>query len=103
LLPWELDPQEYIAHGLNQLRQAAPSQPLVAATILRVISMLITHVEHAGRPEHVPALRKQIDILIESLEKNPGLHADDLVRLRAIAAGPDPADHSHPHRQRSDG
>lgn len=97
LRPWELDPHEYIAHGFDQLRHFAPTQPLVAATIFRVIWMLIVHVEQAGHPEHVPALRKQIDMLIESLEKTPGLHPDDLARLHAIATGTtDPADHSHP-------
>lgn len=96
LRPWELDPEEYIAHGFDQLRHVAPTQPLVAATILRVLRMLIDHVEHAGRPELVPALRKQIEMLLGSLEKTPGLHPDDLARLHAIGADTtDPADHSN--------
>ncbi len=96
LRPWELDSREYIAHGFDQLRHVAPTQPLVAATILRVVRMLIVHVERAGRPEHVPALREQIDLLLDSLEKTPGIHPRDLARLRAVAADTtDPADHSH--------
>ncbi|BBZ24559.1 DUF2254 domain-containing protein [Mycolicibacter hiberniae] len=95
LRPWDLDPKEYIAHGFDQLRQAAPSQPLVAATILRVVRMLIAHVKESGRPEHLPALREQTDLLVESLEATPGLHPRDLARLKAIAAtSTDPADHS---------
>ncbi|CAJ1503961.1 DUF2254 domain-containing protein [[Mycobacterium] kokjensenii] len=95
LRPWDLDPKEYIAHGFDQLRQAAPGQPLVAATILRVLRMLIAHVKEAGRPEHLSALREQTGLLLESLEKTPGLHPRDLARLKSIAADTtDPADHS---------
>lgn len=95
LRPWDLDPKEYIAHGFDQLRQAAPGQPLVAATILRVLRMLIAHAKESGRPELLPALREQTDLLLESLETTPGLHPRDLARLKAIAADTvDPADHS---------
>lgn len=93
--PWDLDPKEYIAHGFDQLRQAAPGQPLVAATILRVLRMLIAHVKEAGRPEHLSALHQQTGLLLESLEEAPGLHPRDLARLKSIAADTtDPADHS---------
>lgn len=96
LRPWDLDPREYIAHGFDQLRHVAPTQPLVAATILRVVRMLILHVEQAGRTEHVPALREQIDLLLASLDQTPGLHPRDLARLHAVAADTtDPADHSN--------
>lgn len=96
LRPWDLDPAEYIAHGFDQLRQAAPGQPLVAATILRVVRMLIVHVEREGRAEHVPALREQIELLLDSLDRKADLHPRDLARLRAVGAGPtDPAYHDH--------
>lgn len=95
LRPWDLDDTEYIAHGFDQLRHAAPGQPLVAAAILRVVRMLIVHVERMGRPEHLPALQEQADLLLESLAKAPDLHPRDLARLQAIAANTtDPADHS---------
>lgn len=95
LRPWDLDPKEYIGHGFDQLRQAAPSQPLVAAAILRVLRMLVAHAKESGRPEHLPALREQTELLVDSLERAPDLHPRDLVRLKAIAADTtDPADHS---------
>ncbi|CAJ1509394.1 DUF2254 domain-containing protein [[Mycobacterium] holstebronense] len=95
LRPWDLDPKEYIGHGFDQLRQVAPSQPMVAAAILRVLRMLVAHVKEYGRPEHLPALREQTDLLLESLEMAPDLHPRDLARLKAIAADTtDPADHS---------
>lgn len=96
LRPWDLDTQEYIAHGFDQLRHVAPGQPLVAATILRVLRMLIFHVKQEGCTEHIPALREQIDLLLDALDTAPDLHPRDLARLRAIAADTtDPADHSH--------
>lgn len=96
LRPWELDPQEYIAHGFDQLRHVAPGQPLVAATILRVVRMLIAHVEQAGRPEHIPALQEQADLLLDALAERSDLHPHDLERLRAIAAtSTDPAYHNN--------
>ncbi|KAA1430076.1 DUF2254 domain-containing protein [Mycolicibacter arupensis] len=95
LRPWDLDPKEYIGHGFDQLRQAAPSQPLVAAAILRVLRMLVAHAKESGRPEHLPALREQTELLVDSLERAPDLHPRDLARLKAIAADTtDPADHS---------
>jgi hypothetical protein len=68
---------------------------MVAAALLRVLRMLIAHVELAGRPELVPALRRQIDLLLDILRVTPGLHQEDLERLEATAtARVDPADHS---------
>ncbi|SNX96978.1 Uncharacterized membrane protein [Geodermatophilus sabuli] len=94
LRPWQLSPEEYVGHGFDQLRQAAPAQPQVAAALLRVLRMLIAHVEAAGRPEHVPALRRQIELLLDALRAAPGLHLADLARLEAIGTDADPADHS---------
>ncbi len=94
LRPWALSGDELIAHGFDQLRHAAPAQPQVAAALLRVARMLIAHVQAAGRSEHVPALRRQIDLLLEALRSTPGLHRADLARLEAIATDADPADHS---------
>ncbi|WP_217636154.1 DUF2254 domain-containing protein [Geodermatophilus siccatus] len=93
LRPWQLSAEEYIAHGFDQLRHAAPAQPQVAAALLRVLRMLIAHVQVAGRAEHVPALHRQIDLLLESL-RTSGLHPADLARLEAVATAADPADHS---------
>ena len=93
--PWDLDQEEYIEHGFDQLRQAAPSQPNVAAALLRVLRMLISHVEQHGLHQYVPALQDQIDLLLDALRDTPHLHADDLARLEAMASDEtDPADHS---------
>jgi uncharacterized membrane protein len=97
LRPWELSGEEYVAHAFDQLRHAAPSQPQVAATLLRVLRMLIVHVEQAGRPQVVRALQSQIDRLLDALDGLSGaggLHPDDLARLHDIGQGSDPADHS---------
>lgn len=92
--PWELSPEEYIAHGFDQLRCAAPTQPQVAGALLRVLRMLIAHVDHGGRAEHTPALRRQIDLLHDALRAASDLHRADLARLEAMAIDADPADHS---------
>jgi uncharacterized membrane protein len=94
LRPWELSPEEYVAHGFDQLRQAAPAQPQVAAALLRVLRMLVDHVEQAGRAELVPALQEQVDQLLDALRGTRELHPADLARLEAIATAADPADHS---------
>ncbi len=93
--PWALDHDEYVAHAFDQLRQTAPSQPHVAAALLRVLRMLIAHVEAAGYPERAPALSRQMRLLLEALGTTPGLHPADLERLQALMSDEtDPADHS---------
>ncbi|MGY1815290.1 DUF2254 domain-containing protein [Blastococcus sp. SYSU D00820] len=94
LRPWQLSGDELVAHGFDQLRQAAPTQPQVAAALLRVLRMLEGHVREAGRPQHLPELHRQADLLLDALRGTPGLHPADLARLEAIATGTDPADHS---------
>lgn len=97
LRPWNLRHEEYIEHAFSRLRQAAPAQPLVVATLLRVLRMLVQHVQEAGRDEHVPALRRQIRLLLETVQDQPGLHPEDLARLRAVAEdATDPAEHGDP-------
>jgi len=101
LLPWELDQVEYIGHAFDQLRQAAPSQPQVAAALLRVLRMLTKHVEEHGRNEYVRALRQQKELLLDALRHVPELHPQDLSRLAEIASdATDPADHSLRHARR---
>jgi uncharacterized membrane protein len=92
--PWDLSHEDYIAHSFDQLRQASVAQPHVVTALLRVLRMLITLVQEAGRPEHVPALRRQMQLLLAAVEEQPGLHPEDLDRLRAVASGDDPADRS---------
>jgi uncharacterized membrane protein len=94
--PWDLSYEDYVAHAFEQLRQAAPAQPHVATALVRVLRMLIAHVRESGRPEHEPALRRQLDLLMTAVEQQPGLLEHDLERLRATAADdvPDPADRS---------
>lgn len=92
--PWDLDHDEYVEHAFDQLRRAAPAEPQVAAALLRVLRMLVVHVEAAGFPERVPALRRQLQLLLDELEDAP-LHPADLAWLRAVSSdATDPADHS---------
>jgi uncharacterized membrane protein len=93
--PWNLDHDEFVAHSFDQLRQTALDQPEVAAAVLRVLRMLVVHVEAEGCPERAPALRRQMRLLLDGLAAQPGLHPEDLQRLRALSSDEtDPADHS---------
>ena len=93
--PWNLDHEEYVDHAFDQLRQACLDQPEVAAALLRVLRMLITHVNEEGCPERSAPLHRQMNLLLDSLRKHPGLHPEDLRRLESLSADEtDPADHS---------
>ena len=92
---WDLDHEEYIAHAFDQLRQTAPSQPQVAAALLRVLRMLMAHVRDVGRPHLLPALERQSSMLLDALAQT-GMHPQDLARLEGVAGGMDPADHRRP-------
>ncbi len=93
--PWNLDHDEYVAHAFDQLRQRCVDQPEVAAAILRVLRMLVDHVRAEGHGERDAALRRQIRLLLESLDRQPDLHPADLDRLHALSSDEtDPADHS---------
>lgn len=95
LRPWELDHTEYVDHAFDQLRRLAPDQPQVAAALLRTLRMLIHHVQDTGRPQHVDPLRRQLELLLESIDAAPDLHSADRDRLRAMAADEtDPAEHA---------
>jgi uncharacterized membrane protein len=95
LRPWNLRHEEYIEHVFDPLRQAAPGQPSVAAALLRVLRMLLAHVQDAGRPEAVAALERQIRLLLEEVDVTPGLHPADRTRLLAVSHdSTDPGDHS---------
>ena len=48
LRPWQLSADEYVAHGFDQLRHAAPAQPQVAAALLRVLRMLLATWTRSG-------------------------------------------------------
>jgi len=93
--PWNLDHDELVAHAFDQLRQTSVNQPYVAATLLRVLRMLIVHVQAEGCAERADALHRQVRLLLESLQELPGIHPEDLEHLRAVASDrTDPADHS---------
>jgi hypothetical protein len=95
LRPWALNHDEYVAHAFDQLRQTAPSQPHVVAALLRTLRMLIGRVEETHQLERVPALRRQMRLLLEAVDQQPGLHPTDVARLHALAtSATDPADHS---------
>lgn len=93
--PWNLDHDEYTDHAFDQLRQSCLDQPEVAAALLRVLRMLITHVTEDGHPERAAALQRQMDLLLESLRAHKGLNPEDLRRLESLSSDrTDPADHS---------
>jgi uncharacterized membrane protein len=92
--PWDLSHEDYIAHSFDQLRRASVDQPHVVTALLRVLRMLITLVEQADRPQLVPPLRRQMGLLLDAVGEQPGVHPADVDRLRAVAAGDDPADRS---------
>lgn len=93
--PWNLSHEEYIAHAFDQLRQSSLSQPEVIGTLLRVLRMLTNHVADEGHPQLVPALQRQVCLLLEAVQDQPDLHPEDLARLRKLtSADTDPADHS---------
>ena len=93
--PWNLSHEEYIAHAFDQLRQTCLDQPEVAAAMLRVLRMLSSYLRDEGHPDLLPALHRQLRLLLEGLDEQPNLHPEDLHRLRALSsATTDPADHS---------
>ncbi|WP_199582731.1 DUF2254 domain-containing protein [Blastococcus sp. TF02-09] len=94
LRPWDLSHDDYIAHSFDQLRQTSVTQPHVVTALLRVLRMLITLVREADRPQHVPALEQQMQLLMSAMDKQPGLEPEELERIRAVAFGQDPADRS---------
>jgi uncharacterized membrane protein len=97
--PWALRHDEYMDHAFDQLRQAAAPQTQVLAALLRVMRMLILHVELADRTQHVPALRDQLDMVLDACRDGAGLHPRDLQRLAALADDrTDPADHRRSSR-----
>lgn len=96
--PWNLSHEEYIAHSFDQLRQDGVDHTEVAAALLRILRMLMIHVEEEDRLELVPALEHQRRMLLDSLEKRTDLHPGDLARLQSLVSGDtDPADHSRHH------
>lgn len=95
LRPWTLSHDEYIAHAFDQIRQSAVSQPHVVTALLRVLRMLIHHARTVGRPQHIPALRSQIELMMDAMAADPHIHPVDLDRIRTIATETvaDPAEH----------
>ncbi|WP_197415996.1 DUF2254 domain-containing protein [Mycobacterium sp. GA-1199] len=91
--PWDLSHEEYVAHAFDQIRQSSVGQPNVVATVLRVLRMLIEHARSEGRGELIPALDRQIRLLMDAMAEQPGLHPADLERLEAISRNTDPAEH----------
>lgn len=92
--PWLLSPSEYVDHAFDQIRQACPRQVHVAIALARVLRMLTEYVAECGRPEHVPALQRQLRLLVDAVSAEPGLHPEDVQRFLAVAESPtDPAEH----------
>ncbi|ERG65127.1 hypothetical protein L332_11840 [Agrococcus pavilionensis RW1] len=95
LSPWNLEHDEYVAHAFDQLRQSSLTEPDVATALLRVLRMLRSHVQDAGQPGSVPAIERQMRLLLDAVGE-AGLHPEDLRRIEAMRSDDtDPADHSH--------
>ncbi|MDP9821891.1 putative membrane protein [Nocardioides massiliensis] len=96
LRPWELDHEEYVDHGLDQLRQSASEQPQVLAALLRTIRMLEDHVTANGREDLVPVLDRHRHRLIAAIRHGPLPSGDRDDLLEIAESRTDPADHA-PH------
>nr|WP_295652747.1 DUF2254 domain-containing protein [uncultured Dietzia sp.] len=93
--PWNLDHDEYVEHAFDQLRQASLNQTEVVAALLRVLRMLITHVNEEGHPERAGALEQQMRLLLEAAGDQTDLLPEDRQRIESLASDDtDPADHS---------
>ena len=93
--PWNLHPDEFVAHAFDQLRQSCLDQPEVVATLLRVLRMLVAHVHDQDCAERAAGLERQMRLTLEAVAEQPGLHPEDLERLQALSSDEtDPADHS---------
>jgi uncharacterized membrane protein len=95
LRPWNLTHEEFVDHAVDGIRQAGTTQPMVMATLVRVLRMLMAHVEEHDRTEHLPHLRRHLDVVCECIARQDGTHPSDIERLLEIARSrADPADHS---------
>ena len=93
--PWNLHPDEFVAHTFDQLRQSCLDQPEVTATLLRVLRMLVAHVHDEDCADRAAALERQMRLTLEAVAKQPDLHPEDLQRLQSLSSDEtDPADHS---------
>ena len=92
--PWLLSPDEYIGHAFDEIRRTSAGQVHVTLALIRVLRMLVEHVRDAGRPEHVPALERQIRMVLETASDRTDIHPEDLALLEAVArSAVDPAAH----------
>ncbi len=100
LRPWLLSPQDHINHAFDQIRHESTRQLHVATTFARVLRMLIEHVDNIGHPKYAPALQTQLQLLVDAMDAEPGIHPHDLNRFRAVAqASTDPAEHNSQQTQ----
>ncbi|MGI9206459.1 MAG: DUF2254 family protein, partial [Rhodococcus sp. (in: high G+C Gram-positive bacteria)] len=92
--PWLLSPDEYIGHAFDEIRRTSAGQVHVMLALIRVLRMLVEHVRDAGRPEHVPALERQIRMVLETASDRTDIHPEDRALLEAVArSAVDPAEH----------
>ncbi|EIV91481.1 DUF2254 domain-containing protein [Frankia sp. QA3] len=82
---WELDPAEYVGHAFDQLRHAGVGHPAVCVAMLRTLRLQIWVAERHGRHAVVPALRRQMDLLLDAVATAPGLTEADRDAVHAAA------------------
>lgn len=92
--PWDLTYEDYVRHAFDQLRFHGAADPSVAAALMRTLQTLIEIARDCGRPERIPALREQRDLLEAAVERHTHWLPAEVARFRAVArADVDPSDH----------
>ncbi|MBX9244970.1 DUF2254 domain-containing protein [Actinotalea ferrariae] len=92
--PWDLTPDEYVDHAFEQLRHSGADQPLVMAALVRVLRMLLLHLEQQGRPADGTGLQRHLDLVEDAVGTGRGITDADVDRVTRIARSPrDPAEH----------
>jgi uncharacterized membrane protein len=82
--PHELAFEDYVEHGLADIRRFGAEHPSVALVLVRTCTMLVEAAEDEGRPELGAEPRRQLRLVLEGAEHS-GWVDDDLVMLRAAA------------------
>jgi uncharacterized membrane protein len=94
LRPWDLTYEDYVRHAFDQLRFHGAAEPNVAAALLRTLRMLIEIAREEGRPDRIPALTRQRDLLLAAMDRNAHWLPEEREWVHAVArADTDPADH----------
>lgn len=82
----ELGYTDYVELAFDQIRQSGAGHPAIASVLLTTLHMLIDAVTHAGVTDRVEPLRRQVDLVLEHVERSNLSAADrENVRRHAFA------------------